>query len=164
MLLCSDELFEATTEKDRDLLVSVMKILWAYKNHRASVGRTEASPVNCHVICEVLGKHIKDVKVIYGYYRGFKDYTEKDKRKTKMEYLNHSWLETPEGAIIEPYPPGFLTLQPLLYPKGCNYSAYGYNSYVPHSLVKQSVMDKELRRRIRNFSRRLKTALAKEQD
>jgi argonaute-like protein implicated in RNA metabolism and viral defense len=115
------------------------------------------------VICEVLGKHIKELKVMYGYQRGFIDYNEKRKRKIKMEHLRHSWLETPDGAIIEPYPPGFLSLQPLLYPKRCKFSTYGHSLYVPHQQVREKVMDEKLKRYIGNLHKRLKRALAKEQ-
>jgi hypothetical protein len=63
---------------------------------------------------------------------------------------SHSWLVTPDGAIIDAYPVGFLTHSPVLYVGKGEYAVFGSGFYRPLEEVLAEVSaDQEVHRKSR---------------
>jgi hypothetical protein len=66
--------------------------------------------LNCHSITRFIAHGIPDLKVVTGSYFGVFP-QEAGARSLKCDYCPHSWLVTPDGAILDPYPVGILATE-----------------------------------------------------
>lgn len=68
---------------------------------------------NCHSVCRALAVLVPNLTVITAGYRGLRQVNE---REFSITVASHSWLKTPDGAFIDPYPVGVITYAPFLIP------------------------------------------------
>ncbi len=75
---------------------------------------------NCHSICRGLKIHLgDDVEVADGLMMGYRSYVLKKEGQATLvphESIRHSWLMLPDGASVDPFPPGVFAFSPLLFP------------------------------------------------
>lgn len=94
------------------LVCEFMSYLTAQKSEILHRGIT----YECHSICRALALYI-NVTVTDGAFHGLLQTTQPDGYPTGHLYsAQHSWLITPNGAIIDPYPVGVIAPMPLLVP------------------------------------------------
>lgn len=88
---------------------------------------------NCHTICRAMAIILPELSVRSGGYQGYKRDPEIP-TDLALWVSEHSWLETPDGAIIDPNPVGFITWRPVMFPAPCAeslYTIFGANMYDP---------------------------------
>ncbi len=98
-------LLDFVTEDDRkfhELVIHLMDLL-------------RFQTFNCHSVCRALAVCIPKLTVITGGYRGLRQ-VEEQERAFRITIASHSWLKTPDGAFIDPYPVGVITYAPFLIP------------------------------------------------
>lgn len=69
---------------------------------------------NCHSLCRALSVCIPKLTVVTGGYRGIRAIN--NGTEFRITLASHSWLKTPDKAIIDPYPVGVISYNPLLVP------------------------------------------------
>ena len=124
---------------------------------------------NCHSVCRALATCIPKLTLITGGYRGLRQVKkEKGKREFEVTVASHSWLKTPDGAFIDPYPVGAITYTPLLVPAigSSIYLTFGsglyYEDYPYHGFRKKNRKAKhEIRRLVRFWRRKIRQGLDK---
>jgi hypothetical protein len=149
-MLFSGPSIRESKKEDRVLLGTIHNLL---SNVIETAGRTLSDKVldnfvfNCHSVCralqEVLGKD--RVTVVDGQYLGI-NITPEGKEKIEFQMHDHSWLVTPTGAIIDPYPTGIIgiiSLCPLLVVNSGPYRVYGGSRYIPCPDVTKRVGTRE---------------------
>ena len=82
---------------------------------------------DCHSIVRGIAGHVQKLDVQSGYYYGVE--VGPDEGVVTTMKMDHSWLRTPDGAIIDPYPGGFFTHQPILVPTKGHLAPFGGNLY-----------------------------------
>jgi|GEM_PF-1320875 len=145
-MLFSGPSIKESKKEDRELLAIIHILL---SNVIETAGRTLPDKVldnfvfNCHSVCralqEVLGK--KQVIVVDGYYVGI-DMGTRENEQVEFQMNDHSWLTTPTGAIIDPYPTGvigIISLCPLLVVNSGPWRVYGGSRYIPSTTVAERV-------------------------
>lgn len=123
------------TKKDIELFYGVGIMLKTFFLTRCSLeeqnNKWNPHPANCHSIVRAIG-HIykKDLSVVDGRLLGLGV-----RQDTKFDLLStrHSWLVTPDGAIIDPYPVGIISQSgALLIPTSDQgHTIHGGNLYMP---------------------------------
>jgi hypothetical protein len=100
----------------------------------------------CHSIATAISMIITELKVVHGYYLGIK-LTQKEGRDVfTLTSCYHSWLVTPDGAILDPYPVGYTVLiDTVLVPTKGNLVPYGANQYVHQKGIRFRMTRKEIR-------------------
>jgi len=85
--------------------------------------------VDCHSLARLLSLIFPECKLVDGSLIGLKK--DKETKKFYICRINHSWIVTPDGAIIDPYPMGIMPVgSVLLVPTIENsYNAHGSNLY-----------------------------------
>ena len=85
-------------------------------------------------------------KLVDGYLLGVsKEVDEKEKKITVSHVkCDHSWLETPDGAILDPNPVGCITWDVLLCVAKGTFAPYGKNLYLPCNEVTKEVSNRNL--------------------
>ncbi len=120
-----------TTDADNRLwhrlCLLVMMTMDYMSNHREE---TEKHIFECHAISMAVNLVMPELKLEHGRVWGISPLTKGGRRHLRS--CDHSWLRTPDGAIIDCYPPGFLVLDPVLIPVPVGdgpYTAYAANMY-----------------------------------
>jgi len=153
------------TNKDEELFVLVTNIIYAlsdeWKKSRIRPLDMEYLNFNCHSICRAISIISPDLHVVSGSYVGLKHISLKeDDLKLDPCWNDHSWLVTPDGAIIDPHPVGVITVAPLLaVGKGKN-APHGYGLYVPDWRIVTKITNRKLIRQshcLHEFIKRLIT-------
>ena len=127
------KLCEAITRRDKELWLKMMNIMNLVGNNSLS-GMAERSDlyVNCHSICRALAILVPELTVIDGDFIGVKPTVIQGRTEYLIMRGEHSWLTTPDDAIIDPYPMGCIATTPIIMgPKG-PYVVYGKELYVPN--------------------------------
>ncbi len=136
-MILNDALLTETTRQDRAIWCKVMDAALLFdKYHGSKQGRGISKwKFECHSICRALAKVIPRVVVGTGYYVGVR--LRKGKKGTRATpiFAEHSWLITPSGAIIDPYPVGFLAATAALVVGKGPYKRWGSNLYLPSKRV-----------------------------
>jgi hypothetical protein len=123
----------AVTDKDMSLLFGVCTILKTQMFIQNQMWRTNSKwafrAVNCHSVTRFISLLFQELKVIDGTLVGLEINLDAGQVKTKK--TNHSWLETPDGNIIDPYPMGVIaTTGAILVPSsGTDYIIHAGNLY-----------------------------------
>jgi hypothetical protein len=125
-----------------------MKLVLRTGEYVQNLPRPRNPTLNCHSICRALSMCISELKVVDGRYLGVECVKNEDPDQVGIELKNchHSWLVTPDGAIIDPYPVGFIITNPLLIGAKGDYTFYGYKMYFPDPRVAGRVMTRSLHR------------------
>jgi hypothetical protein len=133
----------SVTDQDRGLLyfasLSVKCILDASQEIKQSKENNWIFPVvNCHSIARLIYSFDKEnLRLVDGYIIGIKklNYSEGD---ITLQQTRHSWLVTPDNAIIDPWPMGIVSPgNALLLPTQENgYNAHGSSLYIEDAKVR----------------------------
>lgn len=129
----TNENHRAVTEKDTELLfgvcVALKSLALANKNERKKNSNWKWNDFNCHSVVRFISLIYKELTVIDGMLIGAD--IDLKKSKASLKYTLHSWLETPDGNIIDAYPMGVIaTTTALLIPtSGTKYCCHGGNLY-----------------------------------
>ena len=134
-----NETTEAVTKEDNALHLQVCIMLRAFCFVGARQARTNPNwsmlQVDCHAIARVISLIFKNLTLVDGYIIGLR--INPGENTATIVHTDHSWLRTPSGAILDPYPMGLIsTTSALLIPTtGTRYTAHGSNFYHENAKV-----------------------------
>lgn len=161
-MLYNSVLMKRVTKRDRQLWISVFDLLSDFHAFAKAKEKIEGKPdgksgprliYRCHSICRAIASQIPELTVVDGKYLGI---GRDDKNAMTAQFSWHSWLVTPSGKIIEPYPVGFIAIHPMIVVNLGPYADFGYNLYTPDPGVTEKVMTPRMKRE----SERLVEAMA----
>ncbi len=156
----------AVTKQDEDLLMQVCIILrtlcFIGGRQKATDSEWRLRQMECHSISKMISLISKDLTLVDGYLIGLE--LVPGETQVTIVQSNHSWLRTPDGAIIDPYPMGMIsTTSALLLPtSGTVYCAHGGNLYHERTEVRNHFNVSECWRNARSCLRSLKKYTRKE--
>lgn len=117
----SSGLSDHVTNEDRVMFYMIATLLHNIPND-------ERYKYNCHTLSRAIAGALQEATVVSGHLLGLEQVKQQG---FAIRYCNHSWIKTPDGAIIDPYPVGCINLQPMLIPAKPNiYSPFGRCMYV----------------------------------
>ncbi len=126
------------SQKDMGLWALALKHIMNAFAVREAATKPHPGTINCHTICRAVGRCVPELKVLDGWYLGVEPPIQFDGRQVLIGNIRrcaHSWLLTPDGTIIDPYPVGFVITNPILIPAKGDYRFFGYDLYVPDPKV-----------------------------
>jgi hypothetical protein len=125
MIILNQALLGVVTAKDLEIQKRLCEISIMTLKYFSSAPDILKYTFNCHSISIALGSIEPEVKVIHGNVFGLV-WTEKEPkvRQAQIKLCRHSWLLTPDGAILDAYPVGFLALDIVLVPTTGTYAPY----------------------------------------
>ncbi len=157
-MILSEKLIGKMSGRDRKFWHKTIDILAAYVNFVLTI-KNENFDICCHDICRALAKHIPGLRVVDGNFVGMRQVMKSGELHMKLTYCSHSWLITPSGAIIDPYPVGLIACNPIILPKRGIGKHFGYSSYLKESSVKKAINTKKTRDTSNRLARLMKKAL-----
>lgn len=112
--------------------------------------------MECHSISRLMSLVFKELTLVDGILIGLDLLPEEN--KVTMVHTNHSWLRTPDGAIIDPYPMGIISsTTALLVPTSkTRYCVHGGNYYHENPSVRDRFNVAQCWRNARSCLRSLK--------
>ena len=151
---------QSVTHADHMLLGHVCATLRALCDVGAR--HTEANPhwsmldIDCHTIARLISRIFPELTLVDGYIIGLDIKSSNDTIPTVN--TDHSWLQTPDQAIIDPYPMGLIsTTGALLIPtSGTKFVAHGSNLYQEDKSVRSRFNAEEKWREARSCMRLLR--------
>lgn len=155
-----NETTKAVTDKDLTFLRQICVLLrtLCFVNGRQKKTNPHFATVQmeCHSIARLLSLIFKELTLIDGVIVGFDLLPEQGKVTPVQTY--HSWLITPDGAIIDPYPMGLIaTTSALLIPtSNTRYCVHGGNFYHKNPRVREQFSSAECWRNARSCLRTLR--------
>lgn len=150
---------ELFTDTDMELFFYCEELLSAL-----SQTNTTNLNFNCHSICRAISTILPRLSVVTG---GLVGYTPDPKESDTLiiKISSHSWLTTPDGAIIDPNPVGCIACSPLMFPAmktGSAYTAFGSQAYNPtykrHGFRRTKKVRSEIEALINFWKKRLPAA------
>ena len=147
-------------QADLDVFTEVFNIgnlVWAYER-----AHPKKKPIyRCHSVCRALVEVLPSLKVVDGHYLGAKHILKKGRvDRLKFLYYPHSWLVTPTGSIIDPYPVACFT-QPILVVTRGRSSPCGKGLYIPNPDLTKQFMRPKVIEETAVFTAHLKKLLKK---
>lgn len=147
----------ATTAQDRQLLEEVtfgLRSLFIIGILKREAGnkKWKVRTVDCHAIARMLSIVLSECTLVDGLLYGLRPV---GNGKWSMFDTCHSWLVTPDGAIIDPYPMGIIAAgSALLIPtQSTSYSPHGSNLYEENPEVKEHFDVDDSWKRARSYVR-----------
>jgi hypothetical protein len=110
-------ILEALTERDFDLFEEVCHVTFRAQAAKEKADKVRRFTANCHTVALVIASSVPDLTLRHGQYVSL--YFAEEDGKVFIKNLcevRHTWLETPDGAIIDPRPVSFTTHYPVLLP------------------------------------------------
>jgi len=154
-------LFKSITQQDKQLLCKVMDALIAASDYINADPNRRDLTVDCHSICRALAQNIPELQVVDGVHLGLTRRRVKKKVTLKLSHSGfHSWLRTPHGAIIDAYPMGFISANPVLIPTKGHLRFFASSFYIEDPATKKQVKKVGAVRAARILAKHIKTALA----
>ena len=144
---------KSVTKKDTEIWVRVMDLLLHVGDYLRKFPKEYHFVFECHTIARALAMHIDSVKVVDGHFLGLEPFEGGKPGEFIIVPCDHSWLITPDASIIDPYPVGFMTSNPIVISKGNKYSSWGYEFYQQNSVVTHSVSGRDLSRKSQLLAR-----------
>ena len=144
---------KGVTDKDKDFWVQCMDIILRVVKYMEKRPREYNPIVECHSICRGLAHNIPELTVVDGHYLGLESTAKDDPKSFLIRHCDHSWLLTPDQAIIDPYPVGFISTNPVLIGPHGTYSVFSRHSYVPDPTVTRQVITRKVWRKTKIFCR-----------
>lgn len=138
------------TQRDKDLFTAVTNII--YRLHdvltpQQNLIKMEYRNFNCHVICRAISFYIPELHTITGSYVGLEQKRENGTLTMEPTWSQHSWLLTPDDAVIDPHPVGVISVSPLLAVGKGDHTPYGKGLYVPDWDITKKVSGRNLWRK-----------------
>ena len=124
---------QATTDLDRELYRRVCMLVL----HICELPDMNGLSLDCHSIHRAISMAIPELKLTIGVYYGIEWVPGSEQTEYHPIACLHSWLVTPDGAVIDSYPVGFLTHNPVLCAGKGEYAVFGSGPYRP--LEKETV-------------------------
>ncbi|MEO8638271.1 MAG: hypothetical protein ABI430_05240 [Candidatus Taylorbacteria bacterium] len=146
-MIFNSVLMKAVTQNDKNLWLKVMDTIFRATNYIRSFPDKHRCVVECHSICRALGLHIPELKVVDGSFLGLETRAVDNGREFDVRCCDHSWLLTPDKAIIDPYPVGIIVTNPVLIPANGKYKWWGKECYIADHSVAKRVVDRDLVRK-----------------
>jgi hypothetical protein len=139
---------ESTTKKDRELQIKASHLVHKTRVYASkTTDEVKNMDFECHSIATVLAMVVPELKVVHGVYVGIKILKDKS---YQLITCDHSWLVTPDGAILDPYPVGYSVLiEVVLVPTQGEYIHYGAVNYVPQKGIRFRITRKEINKKAR---------------
>lgn len=94
------------------------------------------SNINCHSIARLISIFLEECRLVDGYLMGL--HVNEEEKIFQLQHTCHSWIETPDKSIIDPYPMGLSSIgSVIIVPQNLpTYRCHGYNLYKETSEVK----------------------------
>ena len=141
-MIYAQESFGRTTQADRDMVWRIGDLMWRARAaaEKGSKERRRAS-FECHSICRALVLEINDGSIRYvdGELVGMEINPD---LSVKFHVCIHTWLETRDGSIIDPYPVGIISMAPLLITRGGMYDPFTTTRYRPLPEVAREISNR----------------------
>ena len=83
----------------RDVTAAFFQIVYNITKVKKTQKRIQVAPT-CHEMSRAINILFPNLKLVSGYYHGL----QKNEGKFGILLTEHSWLETPDGSILDPYP------------------------------------------------------------
>ncbi len=151
-MLFSDILNKGITESDRQWWIKVMDRL-----HLLHDNANKPSPqkyhlrYECHSICLALKQILPELNLTHGCYLGVDITQTTGNFKCAIRNCRHSWLVTPDNAIIDPYPVGFLSPNPIIIGTS-EFDCFGRTFYLEQPSVVSEINYKKVWRQAKAMS------------
>jgi len=146
-------------KRDRRYWCRVLELLMIYADYMDAHKDLEDPGPNCHAICRGLAKLIPHTRVIDGNFIGLKHVMRKGKMHIKLRFAAHTWLMLPSGSIIDPYPVGFMSTNPVLVVTRGIYKPFGQGAYMPDKSTTKAHVTKEVLGKARELTRLIRKAI-----
>jgi hypothetical protein len=151
-MIWNKEVLRNLNKLDKQLFVRVMDIFLITEKYLENniKGTKEFPTFECHSTCRAIAEHIGELKVVDGHYLGV---SRRRRNDVKLRYCAHSWLTTPSGSIIDPYPVGIFSVNPIMVITRGKYKSFGGNLYWEDKKVTEVIDTEELREKVIVLSR-----------
>ena len=161
-MITNREHLKVITDNDENFLLGVTTLLREYGKYGQHIKKTLNAKwnivVECHSICRAISHLLPLLKVVDGKYIGMMFPEIDGKTQIQFAECDHSWLVTPDGSILDPYPVGVFTVAPLLVISSGKYQPFGKNMYMPHAKTTNEVITRKVWRQSRMLARYMKKA------
>jgi hypothetical protein len=150
------------TDLDQKLWGKVMMLILETAKYVQDLPKLQKPGLNCHSLCRALAHCVSEVKVVDGLYLGTECHRNGNPNQVSVEIRNctHSWLVTPDEAIIDPYPVGIIITNPILIgPKGPR-TVFGYQMYFPNPEITNRVVNRTVWRESIVLAKCIKAGMA----
>jgi hypothetical protein len=137
-----------TTPKDQKLWGEISMLILRTGEYVSKLPKSYNPSMNCHSICRALARCVPEVKVVDGLYLGMECQRNGDPDHIGiiLRNCNHSWLITPDRAIIDPYPVGIIITNPILIGQKGPRTVFGHQMYFPDPRVTSKIMTRNIYR------------------
>ncbi len=159
-MLFSNEVLKSTSKRDRKLLVRVGELLNTLAEY--CVRERDNIPdikYECHSICRGLALSLPELTLVDGLYFGVDITVVNGEHTFDPKLCDHSWLTTPSGSIIDPYPVSIIACGPLLVVTKGNHCRWGGQLYIPSSEVTRRIATADMAKRSEIIAETIKKAL-----
>ncbi len=147
---------EHTTKEDKRLLGELGSLIWNFREYVDTLSFKDYLVYECHSICRAISMAMPKLRLVDGNYTGMEHISTVDGLNFKLCYAAHSWLVTPDDAIIDPYPVGYLAINPVLVVNKGKYVVFGGNLYIPNPNVTAKISTRETMRKSQTLYRLIK--------
>lgn len=136
----------SVTSADIDFLKSVCLVLRLFS---LTIAGKKKNPedrkriINCHSVARLVHLFLPELAVVDGDILGIR--SDNKKELYSLQATTHSWVRTPDGNIIDPYPMGIMSINSaLLIPHTISpYQIHGFNQYREMPDVARQHFDEE---------------------
>ncbi len=160
-MIYNNAVLQSTNKVDKQCFAKVMDLCLITEEYiENNLRGTRKFPTfECHTICRAIALHIQELKVIDGHYMGVSRRRRKDKVDAWLQHCDHSWLITPSGSIIDPYPVGCFVANAMLVVTRGKYKHFGGGLYWSDKEMTKKVCTEELSERVQVLSNIISEAL-----
>lgn len=123
---------ENTTARDVGLFCQVMSLCQFIRDKTDKLSFAKNLDFNCHPIHRAIAQIIPELRCVDGYYFGLAKIKDEKGESTVTQHCSHSWLVTPDEAIIDAYPCGYMSVNPVLVVAKGSHAPHGGNLYIPN--------------------------------
>ena len=153
----SKSIMRGTSRGDRKLYANVIEIVGPLGEYARKNPARKNLDFECHSVCRAIAMVMPLLKVVDGQYLGAESKAcEGGFFKAKLFTCEHSWLITPSGSIIDPYPVAIFSAVPILILNRGEYRHYGGGHYVENFSITRKISDRKMYRKSFVLARMLK--------
>jgi len=129
-MLYNKSLFKEVDEESKGLYLEIIDLSMKLDKLDQDI-RNIIPGFECHSLCRAFARLIPELRFVDGFYIGISCENPTDEKpRLKPHFCHHTWLETPKGLIIDPWPVGIISLNALLVVNKGKYSPYGAGHYI----------------------------------
>lgn len=136
----------------------MMGLVNKFRDHVDNLAFKDRLIYECHSICRAIAKAMPSLRLVDGNYMGLQKIPNEGSFGFELRYAAHSWLETPDEAIIDPYPVGILAANPVLVVNKGQYAPFGGQLYVADPRVTAEISTRKTWRKAETFYRLLQAS------